>query len=333
MSQDSQNNNQEIDLGVLIKKINIVFSNFLFFIFKGILFIKRNILILITLIIVGFFAGYLLDRTSKIYTNQLIVSPNFGSTEYLYNKIELLSSKIKEKDYTFLKSMGVKEPELITEISIKPVIDIYNFVNNSSAKVSNAQNTQNFELIRLLSESGGDINKIIEDEVTSKNYPYHTIEIKMNGLTSNSKSIVPILNYLNNNEYFNQIQKTYIKNSDLKILKNQETIKQIDDLISVFSSTTNSNSKSDKLVYYNENTKLNEILATKNDLIENTAYEKILKINISKTIKDIGVILNNENHKGVSGKMKFIIPLILIFGFFFASVFRVFYNSQKRKLH
>ena len=68
-----------------------------------------------------------------------------------------------------------------------------------------SQNTQNFELVKLLSDNG-DINKVIKDKVTSKNYYHHTLHIVSNGFISNKNTIIPILNYLNSNEYFQEIQ-------------------------------------------------------------------------------------------------------------------------------
>jgi hypothetical protein len=58
----------------------------------------------------------------------------------------------------FLKnSVGLKHPEILKGIKIKPIIDVYKFIENQ---------TENFELIKLA--EAGDINKILEDNLTSK---------------------------------------------------------------------------------------------------------------------------------------------------------------------
>ena len=332
-NKNEQNNNaEEIDLGVLFKKINKFFSNIAFSIFKGILFIRKNILILIALFIIGASLGYFIDSGNKGYTSQVIVMPNFGSTEYLYSKMDLLSSKINERDFKFLKSIGVKEPEKISSIKVEPVIDIYNFVNTTNGIVANAQNTQNFELVKLLSESG-DINKIIKDKLTSKNYPFHTISIGTFGYASNENTINPILNYLNSNDYFVNIQKTYINNLNIKIEKNKEVISQIDTLLNQFSSNTNSNLKNDKLIYYNENTQLNEIIKTKTDLTADNARQNIELINLTKTIKDISSVINIKETKGINGKMKLVLPFLFLLMFMFFKSFMGFYKKQSAILN
>lgn len=323
---------EEIDLGVLFQKINQFFNNIAFSIFKGILFVKRNIIIFFVLLILGSILGFLQDIETKIYNSDIIVSPNFGSTEYLYSKIDLLSSKINEKDYKFLKSMGIDNPENISSIKVEPVIDIYNFVNNSTAILNNAQNTQNFELVKLLSESG-DINKVIKDKTTSKNYPFHTISIVTLKFVSKEKTINPILKFLNKSDYFENVQKTNLDNVQIKIQKNQEVINQIDALLNEFSSTTNSNLRNDKLIYYNENTQLNEIIKTKNKLIEENADLKLQLINFKNTINDIGDVINIKNTKGVNGKMKFILPILFILLFIFFGLFKSFYKKQSAKLN
>ena len=161
MSQNTNNSdNQDIDLSMISKKITGFFDGISFSIFKHILFLKRNLITLVVLVVAGFGIGIYLDTTIKSYDSEIIVRPNFGSTDYLYSKIYLLESKIKENDTLFLKSIGIDKPKTLVLIEIEPVIDIYSFVNNSYN--NSTQNSQNFELVKLLSEDG-DIKKIIKD--------------------------------------------------------------------------------------------------------------------------------------------------------------------------
>jgi hypothetical protein len=52
-----------------------------------------------------FGVGLYLDKMQQQYDHQIIVAPN-KSTDYLYAKIDLLSSKIAESDSVFLNSIG-----------------------------------------------------------------------------------------------------------------------------------------------------------------------------------------------------------------------------------
>jgi hypothetical protein len=333
MSETSQNNkdNQEIDLSQISKKIGNFFEGISTKIFTGILFIKRNALILISLLIVGIIGGYFIDQSSTTYEHELIVAPNFGSTDYLYNKINLLESKINEGDTVYLKSIGIKKPKNLLKIEIEPIIDVYNFVNSSTTVLNNAQNTQNFELVKLLSEDG-DINKVIKDKITSKNYGHHVIQITTKHIVSNKSMINPIFDYLNKNDYFQNVQKTYINNIKIKMKQSEGVIEQINTLLNQFSSTTGDNQKSDKLVYYNENTQLNEIIQTKNNLVNELGAQRMDLVNFDEIIKKNTVDLNIKNNKGINGKMKLVLPFLLMFCFMGLSLFRNFYKKQSAKM-
>lgn len=332
MSATSQNNyNQEIDLSQISKKIGEFFESISNLIFSGILFIKRNIIIFISLFIVGAGIGYYLDKNSNSYEHEIIVAPNFGSTDYLYDKIDLLESKIKERDTVFLKSIGIQNPKSLGKIEIEPIIDIYNFVNNNANSVNNAQNTQNFELVKLLSEDG-DVNKVIKDKTTSKNYGRHIIHINTRGFANEKTMINPIMNYLNQNKYYQNIQKVYVNNVKIKMKQNEAIIGQIDGLLNEFSSTTTNNQRSDKLVYYNENTQLNEIIKTKNYLVTELGAQRMDLVNNAQIILKNSSVVNVKNTKGLNGKMMLVIPLLLILGFIGFSLFRNFYKSQSAKL-
>ena len=332
MSATSQNNdNQEIDLSQISKKIGDFFEGLSNSIFSGILYIKRNIVIFISLFIIGVAIGYYLDKTSNSYGHEIIVAPNFGSTDYLYDKIDLLQSKIKEKDTVFLKSIGIQKPKSLGQIQIEPIIDIYNFVNSNTTLANNAQNTQNFELVKLLSEDG-DINKVIKEKTTSKNYGRHIIHISTKGFVTNKSMIDPLMTYLNQNEYYQNVQNVYVNNIKTKMKQNEAIIGQIDNVLNEFSSTTSNNQKSDKLVYYNENTQLNEIIKTKNDLIVELGGQRMDLVNNVQIIMKNSSVINVKNTKGINGKMKLVIPLLLFFAFISINMFKNFYRRQSVKL-
>ena len=327
---NNTSDNQEIDLSQISKKIGQGYQNFLLWIYNGIQFMIRNMVYIIVLGFVGLIIGYFLDKGSKTYEHEVYVNPNFGSTNLLYSKIDLLDSKIKERDTVFFKSIGIKKPKSISLIEIEPIIDIYGFVNEQTNTVSNAQNTQNFELLKLLSESA-DISKIIKDDVTGRNYSTHLIHISTKGKINKEDVIDPILKYLNDEAFYHKIQKEYIANLNMKIAKNDEIIKQIDLILEEFSSKDNSSQKNDKLIYYNENTQLNEIINTKNNLIASQGALRLELISLAKVINEKSTVLNVRDVKSIFLKMKFILPVALILGFIFSVFIRSFYKSQKSK--
>ncbi|NHN25600.1 hypothetical protein FIA58_007915 [Flavobacterium jejuense] len=319
MSTNSQD--QEIDLGQVFQKIKDFFNFFLDSIFDFILFIKRNIIVLIILVAIGFGVGFFLDKNNKAYSHTILVTPNFGSSDYLYAKIDLLNAKNKEKDTLFLNSIGIKDIENFGKIEIEPIIDVYKFIANKP---------ENFDLIKLMAEDG-DLQKIIENDITSKNYPIHNIKFSTKGTTNYKKTVEPILAFLNTSEYYESIKKQNLQNIQEKIIANDSTIVQINSLLNEFASTSSNNQKNDKLVYYNENSQLNDIIETKEALVEEQGNNRINLINSDKIIKEISSTINIKNTEWIKNKMKIIIPFVLLFCFFLLIVFRNFYKDQIAK--
>ena len=323
MSAKSQNNdNQEVDLSQISKKIGNFFENISTSIFRGFLFFRRNIIWVGILFLIGAGLGYYLDKTTKIYDNEIIVTPNFGSVDYVYAKVELINSKIEDNDTLFLKDViGIKNPRKLKRIAITPITDVYKFIENKS---------QNFELIKLLAEDG-DVKKIVNESLTSKNYPYHMISFSTADQTSDQKTVEPILNFLNDSDYFKKIQKEYVDNIKIKMVQNDSIISQINGFLDAFKSNVNGSQKSDKLVYYNENSQLNDVIKTKDLLVYEQGTHRLELVNFDKIIKDSSITLNVRNKKAVNGKMKLVLPLLLIFLFVLAGYFKSYYKNQMAK--
>ncbi|GIQ58877.1 hypothetical protein Flavo103_20130 [Flavobacterium collinsii] len=315
-----QNNaDQEIDLALVSKKINNFFQGINASIFRGIQFFIRNWVIVLILVLVGFGLGMFLDNTQKSYEHEIIVAPNFGSTDYLYAKIDLINSKIKENDTLFLKeTVGVKQPKSLKFIEIKPITDIYKLIENKP---------ENFELIKLMADNG-DIKKIIEDNLTSKNYRYHRISVATDDLNGD-KITKSLLNFLNETEYYKKIQEAKLINVKEKMTQNDTTISQINGVLQGFSSNLNSSQKSDKLVYFNDNTQLNDVIKTKGDLVNEQGNYKIELIGYDKIVKDISTTLNIEKTGLLYGNKKLILPLLFIFIYILLKSFKSFYRKQK----
>lgn len=313
---------QEIDLTMISKKMGNAFQRLNSFLFRCIQFVIKNIIILIVLLVVGVGIGIYLDKTQKTYDHQIIVSPNFGSVDYLYSKVELIQSKIKEKDTVFLKNIGIQDPEKLVKIEISPIIDLYRFVTN---------NELNFALLKLLAEDG-DIKKIVSERTTSKNYPYHAISFTTKRLTSTQKTVKPLLSFLNDSDFFRKVQKEYVNNIMVKMKSNDETIAQIDGFLNEFSNTASgSGSKSDKLVYYNENTQLNDVIKTKDELVKEQGNHRIDLVTLDQIIKENSATTNIENNTSVNGKLKFVLPILFISIFLAIHFFRAFYRKQSLK--
>lgn len=318
-SLPNNQDDQEIDFSHVSKKIGRFFDGIGTSIFKGIQFFIRNVILVLILVLVGFGVGFFLDKTQKSYDNLIIVQPNFGSVDYLYSKVDLIESKIKSRDTVYLKNVvGIVHPERLSKIEIKPIADVYNFIKNTP---------ENFELIKLMADNG-DIQKIIEDNVTSKNYTYHTISFVTDLTVVDKELTEPLLRFLNESDHFKKIQKVSLKNIEVKMKQNDTIISQINNVLGSFSATASATQKNDKLVYYNENTQLNDVIKTKDLLVVEQGIHQINLLGSDKIIKEVSVTLNIKKIGLLHGNKKIALPILFIVLFVLVNSFIVFYKKQ-----
>ena len=309
----------EIDVFQITNKVKEGFGQLNTSLFHCIQFFVNQWKIVLVLLIVGFSLGLFLDRNTKLYTNAITVIPNFGSVDYLYAKINLIQSKINAGDLVFLQNeIGLSQAEDLVKIEIKPIADVYKFIEDKE---------QNFELIKLMAEVG-EVKKVLEDNITSKNYTYHTIAVVSTGTTSEKKLIRPLLSYLNQSEYFNAMQKVGLANLKQDIAQNDTIIEQINGVLDGFSANVKSALKNDKLMYYNENTQLNDVIKTKQNLLYSQGLNRLKLINFQNTIKEVTFTLNSDASRAVNGIMKFVLPVVLVLVFVFIHLFIRFYKKQ-----
>jgi len=137
---------------------------------------------------------------------------------------------------------------------------------------------------------------------------------------------------LNKSEYYTEVQKQWVNNIKEKMIQNDTIINQINDFLKGFAGTTNGSQKSDKLIYYNENSQLNDVIKTKDVLINEQGLHRLEMVNLDKIVKEISATTNIKNVKGVNGKMKFVLPLLFLFIFLIINSFRSFYILQMAKM-
>lgn len=273
-------------------------------------FIVTNAIYLIILLVIGVSVGLYLDKNFKKYTSNVIVAPNFKSADFLYSQIEMLNSRLVQNDSAYLKSIGIKNYRYLSSIKVEPVVDIYNFVTS---------NEQNYRVLELLADSGN-LNQVVIDNITSKNYKFHSIQITSSQRLDYQQSIAPIIDFLNSNSLFTAIQKVEWTNVNEKIKANNIIIQQIDDFLGKTANATGPNGSS---IYISENNQLNDIILTKNQLLNEQGTLKLLLLMSDKTIKVNSATLN------IASKLDFYERKVLILPIAFILIFIMIRWSQK----
>ena len=314
MSTNSQN--QEIDLGQIGKGIKNFFNGVVDAFFDFLFFIKKKIIIIAALFIIGVALAFTFDK--KVYNHEVAVIPNFGSNEYLYKKIEQVDTKLREEDDAFFKELGVKNYKDIVEVKIEAYPAIYTFVNNKDAE-------NNFELIKLMAEDGN-IDKIMKDEITSKNYYHHKISIQTVGMYKKEEFITPLLKYLNSNSYYETQQKITQKNLSDKLALNDSLIVQIDKLIILLSSNNSSGT-----ITISEKNSIPELIEKKDKLILENQYLLKNQAVVDSIIKEESSIINIRYYKTLLLNNKILFPLLLILCYFLLYSLSKIYKKQQAR--
>lgn len=262
-------------------------------------FVLKRWYIFLLLFVAGVVLGYFSDK-HKSYAQDIIVIPNFSSVDYLYEKINVFNSKIKEKDSLYFSKYHFIGFKNIGKIEIKPIIDIYKLGQSSAA---------NLEMIKLMTEDIS-MDEIINGDINRKAYIFHQITISTKKKVEYNHIIKPFLDYLNDTEYFTQLQKIAIENVKYRLIANDSSIVQINNVINNFSDLSREKNHQSQLVYYNENTQINDLFHTKNDLNYSKGALNQELVNYQNVIKDVSIAENKIIKKPLPDKVTY--PLLLI---------------------
>ncbi len=235
----NQNTSDEIDLGQLFQMIGQGFQRFFNFIgsiFKGLfhllilflLFIQKNIIILVSVAILGGMGGYFFDKSlPEKYVSKMVVEPNFNSVQQLYNNIDFYNDLSKAQDSTALAiALNITEYEAG---SIKKL-----FVDSYSDENQKIKLFDNF-----IKELDTTTIKTIDFENYLKNFNsldarFHQISIISTNNSVAKKTQNAIIESISVNHYFKLQKKISDANLDLQeAIYNQQMI-EIDSLQSLY---------------------------------------------------------------------------------------------------
>lgn len=322
MENQSTNQNNDVDLSEISKRLKGYATRLNDSFFDIILFIRRYIIAIVILVVAGVALGIYMDRGAKIYTHKVFVTPNFGSVDYLYEEVERIQAKIKERDTAYIKSMGIKNVSRLARVQIEPVVDIYDFMDENNPD----QQNRKIELFKIISENG-EMEKTLEDRTTSRNYKNHVIIFTTTQKYDEKSLIDPLLKTLNNDPYWTQVQKESQHSLETKVVENTLMIDQINKVLSEYGNVGSTSG----VALRTDNTNISDLFHIKNMLLREQAHNRLSKIDFQKIVKDRGVILNVQKSGIVSGHTKLILPVIFLILFTIVVKFRDYYRSQLAK--
>ena len=144
MSTKKQNNDEELDLGSLFTVIGKGFRNFfnsIGNIFRGIfhrlililIFFKSHILKFTIAVLIGGILGFFLENKKETkFSSNLIVKPNFKSTQLLYENIKYYNDLVKQQNTKQLASifqLDSSKASALRKFEITPLINSNDIIN------------------------------------------------------------------------------------------------------------------------------------------------------------------------------------------------------------
>jgi len=305
--------NEEMDIVQLFQKISNLFLNLILIVFRAFKKLFTSWKTISLIIVLGAVLGFITENIigdDSTKEASVLLKINFDAGNYVYDAISLINQKIESQDKSFFSNdMGLSDGEEITEISIKPIIDLKDILKSEI----------DANEIRTLFENLEFEDNIAMTEGFKSDYEYHILSLDISSSASAS-SLKKIIQYFNGNPLFLGLKERRFQSIASTIFNNEYTIKQIDALIEKNGSTNNLEKTSTQLYIDNKTYLPNELIKIKITLEEQNEELKNERLLSKETV----MVINETNllidHVGLSDNKTIYYPILLVLIFIIASI-------------
>ena len=290
-------------------------------IFKGIfhrlililLFLKLHILKFSVAVLIGGIVGFFLESNKETkFSSNLIVKPNFESTQLLYENINYYNDLVKQQNTKHLASIfkiDTSKAAALRKFEITPLMNSNDIINAYD----------NFILeVDTLTVKSYDFDNF-ESSFTDFDYLVHNIEVQATVSNIFSELEITIINSIEKNTFFNKIKNLTKENLNTKDSILKANFIEVDSLRNVYMRAILEGAK-------NNSNGTNIDLGSKSNITkENDLFEIDRKIiyDLSQTYKDIATksdvinIISNFKPEGseIKGITKNLIFIMAVLGF------------------
>lgn len=304
----------------VFEKLKNFIKRILRLVFKVFSLIWAKKLIFLALLVVGFVMGYIIDSsTPKEYETVLQVRTLRSGTEYVYNLMDNLNRNLG--DSIFLEEIGLHRNEL-ESIEIVPMANMEDLISSFRSDDSKTLETL------ILNTSTQDL---LTSEFFRSQYGQHEIHIKF-GSTYNKSTLNNLLDFINDNAYYQQLYRLNQESYKAQIAANEMTLTKIDTLVTNFNSgmsnANSSNSSLNAILNEQRATSIFDLLRFKTELVRDTENLRgnLEQLEAPVTLTNRPVILEQRDF---FEKRKFFLPLILAGGFLIVLLLLAFFKKMR----
>jgi len=318
--QEPSKDYHEVDLKEVSAKTIKWIENSKLSLLKQFVFVKKNIIFLVIITVVGYIGGLFLDLKPKFYNQEVVVVPNFNSFDYLYAKINELNAKLENGELETLEAMGFENPKNILEISILAIPDPYKLVEFKK---------DNFELLKLMSENGN-LSNIFKEDLTSRQYKFHKISILTKKPITDQKIIDVLMKHLNDDAFFENQQVLETKNTAYRLQELDSMNLQVSRILGNLGETSDPNQTRDNVLILKEGLDVDNIMIIKDNFVKERNQLKMQMELFDKIVKETIVTQNTRGKEWLFRRGRYILPIILILMFV---LFKRSYQYYKQNIH
>ena len=327
-SKDNSPQTDEIDLGQLLKLIGQGFQRGFRGFLMVFLYLKKHLLILVILGIVGLAIGYGLTKIiSKKQKIEVIVKPNMESKNYLYEVIGEVQANLEAKDSLFFRDLGIEITKFNGyEVTIEPI------------ETKDDKGDGQMEYLELLQkfENTGIISDIVRTEVLNKTSLNHRITFLFKDREKGPKLANTIVAYINSNSFYDEILEISMENARQRIEANNVLIQQLDQIITNYSDKMAEQTQptaDGKIVLDNEEkVNITGLFALKNDIIRDTERKRMELMEQRAPISIINFGKPQLVQKSFFTKKIVLVPSILIILFLLVDLIKYLNRKSKEVL-
>lgn len=300
MSNQPKNNEEEVDLGSLFviigngfskffKFIGSIFTGLFHFLIQILLFLKKNIVKIGIAAIIGGAIGLFLEfQKDQTYGADMLVNPNFHSTNQLYNNIEYYNDLVKQKETALLaKTFKISDADAgsLKKFSILAIENENDIIAAYDALILDV------DTLTVKSYSFDKFKRAFTD------YDYKTHKIHVEATNKNVFGDLGdvILASITENKYFNKVKNLTNENLNRTDSLLRKNLVQTDSLLAVYKNVLIEKSKKENssttidLGNTSNTTNELELFKTKNQLNEEL---KEVTEDISEKSEVVNVISN-----------------------------------------
>lgn len=322
----AENNQQEIDLLFFVQKLNNAFKRGVVLLYNGLLFAKRNWIILLVLILAGVGYGYYAESNAKPSKKaQVLVRINFGAVHDVYSIVanannEIVSGTFADTgDSEMDKELNrVGAMELTPIINIKEILDKY---DSNDRRLEGIVKNLDFEF-----EEEGEFAAL--SETFRSEYKYHYLDVSFSH-SATTETLEKLIEHINQTPILQETRENGIKSMQEGITSTKETIEQINGVLESYNASEKSSGPQAQLYVVDKNFNISEIFKNKvslqkqlEDMQRDMVYAKEVVVNVNKPSLYI--------EEGILSKKMLVYPILLVFIFFGLALMRSAYFSMKR---